>query len=454
MAGKEGNELQYLNHYYEKEGSQLVVLYGQKNIGMTELVREFSYEKPVSYYKARPCSEREQRYLWGNELNSQGATLVSYPSYQDLFFALITKRTRKRVIVIEEFQNIVKQSRDFMESLIQFVHNQWNNQSVMVILSSTSIGWIESSMVQKIGEAAYEISGFIKMKGQSFFDMVRCFPDNTRQEQVEMYAILGGFPGLWDHFEKGLSVKENICRHILRRNSYLHEEALHLVADELRETGVYHSILAALASGRQKLNDLYLHTGFSRAKISVYLKNLMELEIVEKVYSYDTAGRENAQKGVYRIQNHFVHFYFRYLYPHMSHLETMTPEEFYEAYIAQDFGNFVTFYFVQVCREYLDYLNARGKLPFVYTKTGEWVGKVGNIDIVAQDEEENTSICLCCWENWEMPYEDYEWLMFCSRKARLDADYIYLFSLSRFEEKLVQEAAVNSHLELIDLDSF
>ena len=39
MAGKEGNELQYLNHYYEKEGSQLVVLYGQKNIGMTELVR-------------------------------------------------------------------------------------------------------------------------------------------------------------------------------------------------------------------------------------------------------------------------------------------------------------------------------------------------------------------------------------------------------------------------------
>ena len=89
MAGKEGNELQYLNHYYEKEGSQLVVLYGQKNIGMTELVREFSYEKPVSYYKARPCSEREQRYLWGNELNSQGATLVSYPSYQDLFFALI-----------------------------------------------------------------------------------------------------------------------------------------------------------------------------------------------------------------------------------------------------------------------------------------------------------------------------------------------------------------------------
>ena len=28
---------------------------------------------------------------------------------------------------------------------------------------------------------------------------------------------------------------------------------------------------------------MYAHTGFSRAKISVYLKNLMELELVEKV---------------------------------------------------------------------------------------------------------------------------------------------------------------------------
>lgn len=454
MAGKERTELQYLNHYYEKEGSQLVVLYGQKNMGMTGMIQDFCHDKPQSYYRARPCSEREQLYLWGCELKEEGAFLSPYPAYSDLLYSIIEKRSRKKVIVIEEFQNIIKQSRDFMPELIQFIHNQWNNQPVMVILASTSIGWIENSMVQKIGEAAYEISGFIKMKEQSFFDAARRFPDSTKEQQIELYAILGGFPELWTHFEEGITVKENICRHILRRDSFLHEEALRLVAGELRETGVYHAILAALAAGRQKLNDLHLHTGFSRAKISVYLKNLMELEIVEKVFSYDTAGRENTQKGIYRIQNHFVNFYFRYLYPHMSRLAVMPAEEFYETYIAPDFRSFTAPFFSQVCREYIERMNHKERLPITYVRAGEWVGKVGNIDIAAQDEEGHTLICLCNWEKPVMLYEDYEWLLFCAEKAKLPADHIYLFSASRFDEKLILESKVKSNLKLIDLSAF
>lgn len=454
MAGREGAELQYLEHYYKKEGSQMIVLYGQKNMGMTDMLRTFCHGKPQSYYRARPCSEREQRYLWGSELQEKGASLAAYPSFPELFLAMTGKQSEKTVIVIEEFQNIVKQSRDFMTELIRFVHARWDSQPVMVLLCSTCIGWVENSMIRKIGEAAYEISGFIKMKEQSFFDMVRRFPGNTRQSQIETYAVLGGFPELWMHFEAGLSVKENICRHILRKGSFLHEEALRLVAEELREPNVYHSILTALASGKQKLNDLYLHTGFSRAKISVYIKNLMELEIVEKVFSYDTAGRENAQKGIYRIRNHFVCFYFRYLYPHMSHLADMTPEVFYETYIAPDFRRFTALTFGQICREYVEYLNGRKQLPFLYTKSGEWVGKAGNIDIVAQDEKGNTLIGLCSWENPVMLYEDYEWLVFCAGKAKLDADYIYLFSASRFDEKLVLEARVKDNIRLMDLSAF
>ena len=65
------------------------------------------------------------------------------------------------------------------------------------------------------------------------------------------------------------------------------------LSEELRETAVYDTILATLADGRHgKLNDMYAHTGFSRAKISVYLKNLMELELVEKVLGYDFEGYE------------------------------------------------------------------------------------------------------------------------------------------------------------------
>lgn len=459
MTGKEGAELPYLNHYYETEGSQLVVLYGQKNIGMTDMIRGFCHDKPQSYYRARPCSDREQLYLWGMELREEGAFLPDYPSYSELFALLDGHdgQNKKSVVVIDEFQNIVKQSADFMPELIRFLHNEKSERRIMVILASTSIGWVENSMVRKIGAAAYELSGFIKMKEYGFFDTARCFPEYTKEQQMEVYAVLGGFPELWRHFETGLTVKENICRHILRRDSFLHEEALRLVSEQLRETGVYHAILAALAAGRCKLNDLHLHTGFSRAKISVYLKNLMELEIVEKVFSYDTEGRRNTQKGIYRIQNRFVAFYFRYLYPHMSRLamltEDMSYERFYDTYIAPDFRSFTASAFVQACRESMDRMNRMGRLTVSYTRVGEWIGKAGSIDIAAQDEAGHTLIGLCSWEKPVMPYEEYERLLFCAQQAKLSPDYIYLFSASRFDERLIQETENNSRLKLIGLDA-
>ena len=140
--------------------------------------------------------------------------------------------------------------------------------------------------------------------------MMEYFSGFSMEQCIEAYAVLGGIPGLWNHFSDKLSIKENICRNILDSKAFLFGEGQRMVEEELRETGVYNTILSSIAAGNHKLNDLYLHTEFSRAKISVYLKNLMELELVEKIFSYDTEGKANTQKGIYRISNHFVHFYF------------------------------------------------------------------------------------------------------------------------------------------------
>lgn len=450
MATKEFSELQYLEQYYQKEGSQLVVFYGQKNMDMTGLLRRFCEGKSWAGYCARPCSEREQLYEWGRELTREGLALSEYPDYEELFQAIIRNRCEKKVIVVREFQHLVKTGGNFMAQLASFTHNQWTNQPILVLLCSSSIGWVENSMVQKIGEAAYEISGFVKMKELGFRELSEAFPGYDRESQIGVYSILGGFPELWAYFDREKTLVENICSHVLNSRGVLHEEALRLVSEELRETGVYHAILAALAAGRQKLNDLYLHTGFSRAKISVYLKNMMELELVEKVFSFDTAGRENTQKGIYRIRNPFVHFYFRYVYPNLSLLDRMDAKSFYRTCIEADFANYVAPFYRQICMQYMQVINQEGKLPFVYEQSGEWVGKAGDIDLIARDDA-HTLIGLCSWQK-PMAFADYEWLLFCARKARLKADYVYLFSRVMPEAPLLKKVEESEHIVLITLD--
>lgn len=450
LLGRNG-ELNQLNSYYEREGSQIIVVYGQRHIGKTALLQEFSKDKRADYYLARSCSEREQVFEWSRELDIEEMAEDGYPSYTDILTTLMRGEDRKTVLVIDEFQNMLKAGSTFMAELVSFVHGMRDTGDMLVILTSSSVGWVENSMLKKIGEAAYQLSGLLKLKELKFKDCVDFFPGFTRQQCIDVYAILGGLPGLWRNLNDSLSIKENILQNILSPTSTLFYEAERLLSEELRETAVYNTLLASIAGGRYKLNDLYKHTGFSRAKISVYLKNLMELEIVEKIFSYDTEGNDNVQKGIYRISSRFMHFYYKFIYPYMSALMTQETEAFYTSNIEPELKTYVAGYFKAVCREHMEKMNEEGMLPFVYDRAGEWVGKEGNIDMIAQDEETHTILVLCNYEKPIMTYEDYENLIYCAGKARLRIDYIFLYSIGRFDEKLYLEAKVKKNISLVSM---
>lgn len=445
-------ELKHLNNYYDQNGSQIMVVYGQRGGGKTQLLNTFVEDKPHYYYMARSASEREQQYQWGRELGKMDIKLPKYPSFKQIFESVTENHSGKGVIIIDEFQNIVKSSDNFMKDLISFVHSFWQSKNVMVILSSSSIGWIENSMINKIGEAAYELSSFLKVKELSFEQICEYFPGFSMEQCIETYAVLGGMPYLWEFFNDKTSVKENIVRNILDSHSSLRFEGQKIVEEELRETNVYNTILASIAAGNHKLNDLFIHTDFSRAKISVYLKNLMELELVEKVFSYDTDGKENTQKGIYRISNHFVDFYFSYIYPNMTDYQVLSSVDFYKKHIGPTFRTYVAEYFKTVCRQHIEKLNKWGQLPIKIEKIGEWVGKLGNIDVIGQDAEGHTIVSICNWDKPMMRYDDYEWLLYCCNEAKIEVDYIYLFSVRRFDEKLNLEAKVKTNLKLFSLE--
>lgn len=444
-------ELNYLEQHYSKPGSQMIVVYGQKNVGRTTFLREFAKGRPFVFLRGRSCSGKEQRYLWSGELGNSSANQDRYPSYSELLSMIAKSSTDKVVLVIDEFQNVVKNDPDFMKELTALLRNQGQIQEMFVVLSSSSVGFVENSLVSKIGEAALNISGFLKIKELRFSHLKEYFPRYTIRECLELYSILGGFPGLWTHIDKNLTVKENVQGLFLKKNSFLSREALFYVENELRETSVYFTILESLASGRQKLNDLYLHTDFCRAKISVYIKNLMELELVEKVFSYDTDGKSNVQKGVYRIQNPLVNFYFNFIYPYSSKLATMLPEEFYDAYIAPEFRLFVEPAMKKMCLEQLMQLNDAGELPIRFVKSGEWVGKIGTIDIITQDEVGHTLLAMCNYEKKLLTCDDYEWQLFLAKKAKLVPLVVYMYTVGEFDEKLKKMAMSDTRIRLISL---
>ncbi len=451
FTGRE-KELWYLNEYYKKAGTQILIVYGQKGIGKTTLLEHFMEGKECLYYEALPCSSRQQRIFMGDWLKSKGAALRECPEFEELFWKVLEGEQKKKILIIDEFQNMCKTDNSFFEALSRFIGREEKKGDVFVILCSSSIGWVENTMVSRLGALSKMLGGFYKVKELKYQDFVKNFPRFSKTDSIGAFSVLGGVPGLWQYFDDTYPLRENMEKFILQNRERLFDYGLQYVSEELRETAVYNTLLTALAEGKHKLNELHLYTGFSRAKISVYLKNLMQLEIVEKVFSVDTKGRENTQKGIYRIMHPYVHFYYKYLFPNQTKLLFLEKERFYEQYIEPDFRDFAAECYKRVCCEFMEMENKEGRLPDEFVYLGQWIGKKGTIDFLFQGEEEELLAGICNWKENMMTYEEYHKFKECQESAKIKAEYEILFSVGTFDNRLREEAKRNPKLALVSLE--
>lgn len=452
MTFNRNNQILALDKLYKSNENQAVVFYSNTGSDIHEVIKEFIKDKDFFYYKAVQVSEDEQVKLFVNSINEQLANLnISEISYDCAIKTMMDLKCEKRVVIIDEFQHIVKYSDNLMNNIVKCINNKWGNQPVLFILVSTNSYFVENHMVNKLDDLAYEISGIIKLPDLSFIDIVRNFERYSKSDQIVTYGITGGKYEIIRAFNPDKSLKENIINEILNSDGSLYKLGYDILPKELREHSVYNTILVNIASGLNKLNDLHKATGYSRAKISVYLNNLTQHDLIEKIDSIDTEGRENTLKGIYTIKNCFLEFFYRFIYKNVSMLDVIGEEKFYKKYILPYLNDFAAVSFRKVCYEYLLLLKKMGNLPLEIDEFGTWLGKVGNIDIVAKNSSGNALIGLCEFKKDIMSFEDFEWLEFCVAQAKLKADVYYLFSKKDFDERIKEYAEKTKNIVLVDL---
>lgn len=135
------------------------------------------------------------------------------------------------------------------------------------------------------------------------------FPDYSERDKVISYSVLGGIPHYLKQWDQKLSVAENIKRNILTKGCILYSEVDFLLHQELRETPVYNSVIEVVALGNTTLNSISQKSLMEdTSKTSVYLKNLIELGIVQREFSVDAKVKERANgiRGTYRLTDNFL----------------------------------------------------------------------------------------------------------------------------------------------------
>ena len=442
-----------LESVYGQSGNQVVVLYGRQDSEKELLLKSFLQNKKHFYYRARQVSPKEQQAQMGTEVAARFGTNLQKYTYEEYFNRVKSGDPTKLVVVIDEFQYIAKKDETFMEAVWKLKAKRLYPGPVLVVLCSSAVAWVEKELDGCLGEAARKnIDRRIKLASLNFLEVVRALPEYPVSECIKVYGIIGGVPGYINRWNAKEDIRTNICRLILSQSGCLYGAAEDLISASLRELSVYETILVHIATGHDKLNELYQATGFSRAKISVYLKNLSAFDIIQKAVSFETGGWENAKKGIYRIRDNYVNFWFHFVYPHLSELAMLSAEEFYDRYIEPGLDAYLGRYFIEVCMEYLGLLGMVGKLPLAVTKMGTWIGKEGNIDIIAQNAVRQNMVGLCNWDKPELTMEMCEELSANMKKAKISAEYYFLFSAQGFAPEVRALAERDARYILVDMN--
>jgi hypothetical protein len=473
FVGRE-TELNFLRNKYDENKGQLIVLYGRRRIGKTETLRKFCEGKPHVFFSCRECTDKLQLKNFSEQLFKEDIPAKQYISefddWEKAFRAILDLPygDNKKLVVIDEFPYMCKEN----SSIPSILQNLWDevlkDENVMIILCGSSMSFIEKELLAEKNALYGRATGIYKMREMGFYDAVKFFPDYTDEEKVIVYSILGGIPHYLKQFNSNLSLEENIKQNILTKGCVLYSEVEFLLRQELRETQIYNSIVQAIALGSTKLNDISQKSLVdNNPKTSTYLKNLIELGIIEKEFSVGTSTKEQANKnrGMYRIADNFFRFWYAFAFTNLSALETDDVDGVYQYSIKPNLNKFASFTFEDVCREFIIELQKNNLLPFRYIAMGRWFGKTTirvknnleiaqtEIDILAiAPQDKKYLVGECKYKESEFTYSDYLDVTAKLDEKKEKSDFYYaLFSKSGFDEKIVEETKTNKTILLFGL---
>lgn len=266
---------------------------------------------------------------------------------------------------------------------------------------------------------------------------------------------MGGIPHYLKQFDDKKSLQENILKNILTRGSILYSEVDFFLRQELRETGIYNVIIEAIALGNTKLNDIFLKTQIEKTKLSVYLKNLMELGIIYKEISMDNHIKEqaNVQRGLYKVVDNFFRFWYAFVFPNISELESGDEEGIFRHIVEPELNNYTSYIFEDVCKAFLRRKNRNEELSFYFSRIGRWWNKTDELDIMAVDRfKKNYILGECKYKNQPFAISDLRNMQNKVAWLKEDVNVSYwIFSKSGYEEE-VRKVAQEEKIQLVELE--
>lgn len=393
FIGRE-NEQKAIHSLFSNDSFESILIYGRRRIGKSELIKKCINDTFVEsiYYECKQTTQMNNveslSKLISEKFNLPKLAFNSIEEVLEYLFQYST--TTKLILVLDEYsylKNIVKG----MDSILQSLIDQYKENSNLKLILCGSYIDIMQSLIQANNPLFGRISKTIDLKQMDYYDSAKFYPTFSNEDKICLYSVFGGIPYYNRLIDSQKSVKQNIIDLIASSDSRLELEISMYLKSEISKLGNANEVFEALAKGNTKYNDIFSKSHISSGPTLIdVLDKLIKMEVVSKEAPIN--DELNKKKSGYYICDNLSLFYYKYIFQHLSQLNVMDSNAFYEHYIRDDFEKqYVPHMFEKICKQYLIRQNRSGKIEEVFHKIGKYyyddpINKTnGEFDIVTED---------------------------------------------------------------------
>ena len=388
-------ELDRLDKAFSSSSLEVIFIYGRRRVGKTELIKEaLSRSKlPGCYYVCGSLGEKNDLLSLDEALqHAFPSESFAYPDFAKAMEALFRKsETTSFILALDEFPNLMGDVKGIAETLQNLIdaYKRSGTSKLKLIISGSYLKMMEKLLGS---DGAFYKRETLKLllRPMDYYDASLFVQNRSVEDKAVFYAVFGGLPYCLAEAVKYPNVKKAILESVLNEGILSDFDGF-LTKQELPRLKGASEVFVALASGANTFSKLQANTSlFESTALSRVLTSLLEMDLIDKTAPIN--DKNNKKKTFYSIKDGYLLFYYTYVYPHLSALAIMDPQDFYDRYIEPTLlSEFVPKRFEAITKEYLIRQNRLGKLDRLYEDVGTYwyddpvAKKNGQFDVALKD---------------------------------------------------------------------
>lgn len=451
-------ELNTLNRLYASDQFEFAVIYGRRRVGKTALMNEFIGEKKVIYFAGVESNAKQNLENFSQsiiECNTGIPASTSFASFQAALEYVFHLAEKERIILaIDEYPYVARSSKSLASTLQLLIDKNKDTSKLMLILCGSSMSYMEDHVLAYKAPLYGRRTAQMKIQPFSFEETCLYLSGMSDEDKALIYGIVGGTPQYLLQVNSKLSVEENIKNIYLNPMSFLFEEPINLLKQEVREPAIYTAIITAIATGSSRMSEISNKVGEDTNVCATYLKNLVALGIVQKETPY---GEKASRKSIYSIADNMFRFWYRFVLENNSLIARGAIHLAYNR-IKPYITDYMDKVFEDICTQYLWKLLLTGRSPVQFRSLGRWWGNdprtrsQTEIDIMGEQDKDTGLFGECKWTNEKVDLGVLETLIERSRLFSYAKVQLYLFSKSGFTKGCSDRAAALGNVTLVGFE--